>query len=631
MIYHCDRCGAALPAGVLACPTCGKKFDNPVPTDAEVPDAPFADLLRGRTVGGPPKPSSVASDSASPPDALPPPPSAVPPNQGLGRNMWLLSGAGLVLFLALCVWGISALWRQGPGGEIAFRQHNRAGNAAVERGDYGTADDEYGQMIALRPRRVDGYLLRAISEDKAGLYTASIDDDTAALPLAKDPMMCGDLLYNRGEARANRGDLSGAIADYTRSGGQYLLVHDPQLLPYVQDRREDCDRDRAQAYWQHKDYAPAIADCDAVIAFGHPRPDDYGVRAKAKAALGQGAAASVDFNQALRLDPSYLDGYAGLGGIAEKAHDYRQAVAVYERATRAEPENGMLWGGLGWFQYEAGQNADAIISDQRSQSLTPNQAWVDYNLALTYAAAGQGPQAQAAYADALSYGGNDARRAALTDIRTALTRQPASATLRQALAQVEKGPLMTGHVRPMVPARPRMAVAALPPPKPPAAFASALSPEVALAGYGIQPPRGYTLTQKPEVTLSSSGTDSLWTGPRRSDGTAPTLEVVIAEDGGQLAAHETSRQVTQEALAGMGENHTSLVPSPVTDCAVGGMPFAQGEWAGVGVITGKAYRGDEYWMVSPSHILHLSTHDADAYSHTTGPLLRASVFTFRRM
>ncbi len=37
MVYECEECGADLPAGVLACPKCGKGFDEGVPPDAETP------------------------------------------------------------------------------------------------------------------------------------------------------------------------------------------------------------------------------------------------------------------------------------------------------------------------------------------------------------------------------------------------------------------------------------------------------------------------------------------------------------------------------------------------------------------------------------------------------------------
>lgn len=37
MVYQCEKCGAALPAGAQACPNCGGNFDEVVPPDDEVP------------------------------------------------------------------------------------------------------------------------------------------------------------------------------------------------------------------------------------------------------------------------------------------------------------------------------------------------------------------------------------------------------------------------------------------------------------------------------------------------------------------------------------------------------------------------------------------------------------------
>jgi len=41
MIYECDKCTAALPPGVHACPKCGDAFEDAVPADAEVPSSGF--------------------------------------------------------------------------------------------------------------------------------------------------------------------------------------------------------------------------------------------------------------------------------------------------------------------------------------------------------------------------------------------------------------------------------------------------------------------------------------------------------------------------------------------------------------------------------------------------------------
>ena len=41
MVYECDQCNAALPAGVHACPHCGENFEDAVPADAVLPASGF--------------------------------------------------------------------------------------------------------------------------------------------------------------------------------------------------------------------------------------------------------------------------------------------------------------------------------------------------------------------------------------------------------------------------------------------------------------------------------------------------------------------------------------------------------------------------------------------------------------
>ncbi len=619
MTYHCDRCRAALTPGALMCAGCGKRFDQPVPPDTDAPDAGLDALLRRRTAGG-----------AAPPVPCPLLPAyygtaARPPAQ---RRVGLIVGSvavAAVAVLALAAWGADVLWMRGPGGEQAYVQHNLTGNDASEHGDFARAADEYSQMIALRPGRVDGYLLRGISEAQAGLISQSIADNTAALARTQEPMERGDLFYNRAQGRSRQGDQARAVADFTQSLGQYRLVRAPDELPDLPDRVDDTFRQRADSFWQMKNYAGAVADSNYVLSHPHARPTDYNVRAKAEAALGRVAAAQADFTQALRLDQTFGEGYFGLADLLGKQRRYAEAVSVYRRAVQADPGIAQFWGSLGWFQYEAGQRSQAIASDLHAQSLDPTQGWINYNLALCYAVSGDAARAQSAYADALAAGPPSARPGAMSDLHDALAKQPQSPVLRQALQQVERGRIGQPHQirRRPPPASPAPPVAS--------AFASMLAPEVTVAGYGLRPPAGFILTQRPLVALDGTGTVWLWTGRRRPDGTAPDIEVTISQDDGSMAAHVTSRQEVQSDMADMADNHSNLTMSPVTGLAVHSLPFAQGHWSGTGQRTGKTFDGLVYVSLTPSHYIDIVCHDARPYSRATLPLLRVSALTLRKM
>lgn len=626
MIFHCDHCGAALPGGTQACAACGRQFDTPVPADGEaVPDRVEA-LLHGRTANTPPSSASPAPrPTISPQDAGGPRP-------GRRATVWAAIGAGAILVLSTACLGAYTLWMHGPGGEKSFMQHNLSGNADVERGDFAAADTEYGQMIALRPQRVAGYMLRAISEFKQGLMSQSINDDTAALARTTEPMERATLLYNRGQAYGFRGSWPQAITNYTQAIQQYHQESDPQMRASLPSMVQETLRQRADAYWMNKNYTQAIADSTFVIthAISH-RPQDYGVRAKAEAALGNDTAARADFNRALSLDPTYVNVFQGISNLADKDHQYAQAVAAFQGAVRAEPSHVQFWGSLGWFQYKDGQTRQALATDLYAQSLDPTQSWINYNLALCYAVLGDRLHASAAYDVAVARGSQRDQQEGLSDLRKALARQPSSATLQAVIMQVEQGQAGTNLEAPVPsPAHLSPPLRLSPTPHIASALAAQLAPEQMLSGCAIRPPVGFTLQKSQQEALSSSEVIYLWTGHRRSDGTAPDMELTVEKDDGSVAAMANSAQAVQIYLTMLKGNHSHLKSSPVSTSTINGRTFAYADWSGVGQHTGKQFQGIIYISITSGQFFRIISHDAAPHSRTTLPLLKAAVLTFRQ-
>ena len=600
----CPECRTTLPAGTIACSTCSEK-----------------DFLRGRTAGGK---ALGAPLEARPYFAAPPPKRTIP------AWVWVAFSISALLVgcLGLAGWAGYKSWMRGPGGDIAFNQHNRTGNIAFQEHDFAKANEEYSQMIALRPRLMAGYLLRGMTLHSLGRFHEAIQDDTTALALPDGKSDAADLYSNRANAESRVGLYPAEIADLTRGLSLYARFRRSEESAQIYGYMRSNYQQRAAAYTSLHQDALAVADYDTIIRSYAPSPEDFALRGSALAALGKNDAALADFEQGVRLDPNNPDAYHAEGDFLEKSHQYAAAVALWQRARRSFPENssriGDWWGSLGWYQYEAGQFPQAIQSDQKALDAERAQGWVRYNMGLCYAAQGNRPAATASYAAALLHSAEPDRKAALDDLKAALVRQPRSPALLQAQQQLQ---VAQAHKTPF----PRLARKQRPLTLGILAAARPVNPaEIALGEYRIVPPTGYQLTQTRIDPGGDTGTIYLWSGPKRSDATQPTLEIIIGQSGGgSIADENTSDWKVQMALSIAHARHLHFTPSPLEPVTLGGQPFTRAHWKGVGQKTGKLFEGDEYASVAAGTTLQISTHDAVPYSQATLPVLQKSISTFR--
>lgn len=542
--------------------------------------------------------------------------------------------AGRCVTAALVVgvigWPLSALWRMGPGAEIAFQQQNKRGNEAFERGDFTDADAHYSEMIALRPSRVDGYLLRAINDVRQGLFPQAIRDNTEALAQNPDAMQRGSLYHNRADAYLSRRAWDKAAADFSASEQAYIqasadpqaYAHDLERLPgWIADNR----RGHAHASMELKKYPQAIEDYSANIKAGYIRPEDYGMRATAEEALGLDTEAISDYGKAISTDAGYMYGFQKLNSLTDKAHCYAQAASAYRQAANLHPESVVCWGSLGWQEYLAGHISAAIVADQQALSLDPNQDWIHFNVGLCYATAGDSAQARKAYAAALAGQDKAGRIAALKDLRTALVKHPGSPSLQSAVKQIEAAiaqtpstPAATGNATPLT--RPQVD------PK----FETLLAPDTTQRGYTIRPPAGYALKQAKSAFLSGAQDVDYWRGPARPDGSAPDLQVEVITDDGRMAAASSPRQHMQRYFSAMATNHAQFKASAITSSTIGARTFLKATWSGIGVKTGKQFNGFVYIASQTGEYISIVAHDTAPGSADTLPLLEASAHTFHK-
>jgi tetratricopeptide (TPR) repeat protein len=134
----------------------------------------------------------------------------------------------------------------------------------------------------------------------------------------------GDLV-NRGIEKGKKGDLDGAIADFTRA----IELNPKDDAPYY---------NRAQAKRLKKDAAGAIADYTRAIELGSTNPAAYNNRGNARAENNDQDGAIADYTRAIELKPDYARAYYNRAVAKDAKRDAAGAAADFKSAEKLDPE-----------------------------------------------------------------------------------------------------------------------------------------------------------------------------------------------------------------------------------------------------------------------------------------------------
>ncbi len=169
---------------------------------------------------------------------------------------------------------------------------------------------------------------QAIDKRNKGDNSGAIADYTQAIQLDKD-WGAGDLTsnyygfasayYNRGLARSDSGDKQGAIADYDQA---IKLKPDYEYAYYNRGRARSALGDKQGA----------IADYDQAIKL---KPDDaeaYNSRGIARSDSGDEQGAIADYNQAIKLNSDYANAYYNRGLAHRSMKDSQGAKQDFQKA-----------------------------------------------------------------------------------------------------------------------------------------------------------------------------------------------------------------------------------------------------------------------------------------------------------
>ncbi len=199
--------------------------------------------------------------------------------------------------------------------------------------------------------------------------------------------------YNRGNIKQAKGDLNGAISDYNSAielGLQYA----------------DAYNNRGNAKGAKGDLDGAITDFNRALELNPKHAYAYhnrGLAEQAKANLG---GAISDYNSAIELDPKYANTYADRGVAKQAKGDLDGAITDYDRAIELDPKLADAYNNRAWANHEKGEDAKGLPDAEEAVALAPKDANSIETRAEIYEKLGQHDKAVADYRAALKLNPN---------------------------------------------------------------------------------------------------------------------------------------------------------------------------------------------------------------------------------
>lgn len=178
-----------------------------------------------------------------------------------------------------------------------------------------------GQTPKSAPRSAAGYLSRGDARWRKGNLDGAIADYTKAIEL--DPKLA-IAYFDRGAVRQHKDDLEGAIADYSEA-----IELSPNLA--------DAYLYRGILLSDKGSLDSAFVDFNKVIELNPRSAPAYNHRGVARTRKGDLDGAIADYNKALALDPGDADAYYNRGNVRNGRGEWGGAIADLTQVIKIDP------------------------------------------------------------------------------------------------------------------------------------------------------------------------------------------------------------------------------------------------------------------------------------------------------
>jgi tetratricopeptide (TPR) repeat protein len=327
------------------------------------------------------------------------------------------------------------------------------GNVYLTLGDESTAFSNYASVLAADPDQVLARYNRAVAAWLSGELDIALQDARHITTLYPDAAWSLNL---RGNIYYQLGNYQEALADFARAHGI-----DPDLsVPLF---------NQALTLYRMEDYETALS----LIAFALEREENDPVlhywQGAAYQALGDSAQAEPAYDQAIRLNPDYVDAYLGRASLYLEAGAYVQALADAEEVVSIDPEQGYayqiigtallmqnsfeeaedayttaielgqegveVYAGRGWARQRQGINVTAVRDYEQALALDPDDALLAYRMGFALYDTYRFEEALEAFEKAIAGGidSPEAQIALAVALDANLKREEAEETLQRAL------------------------------------------------------------------------------------------------------------------------------------------------------------------------------------------------------
>ena len=274
------------------------------------------------------------------------------------------------------------------------------GRNALYFEDYVLSIQYFNQVIHLKPYLADPYLYRAIAKIQLEDYQGALRDCNSAIE--RNPFSPG-CYYARGYVYRQLNRLSEAEEDYTQAlrfspeNRTYLLLRADtrSQMKHYDEALEDINQmlkrePQAATVWTEKG-AICIAKGDTLTAldafqqasqFDRNNPAVWSALGVTNLMLSHEDDAYVQLTQAINLGSKWAGDYINRGVIHYRRHNYRGALADYDKAVQIAPRDADCYYNRGMMRSEVGDYNRAQEDFNTALSLAPERTEMRYQRAL---------------------------------------------------------------------------------------------------------------------------------------------------------------------------------------------------------------------------------------------------------